>query len=452
MTSITRRHLLKLIASGLAAMGVERVLLLKIFGQSGGLDQHMYLPLVHNNELAPTLASPVSPTLTSEPTNTPSAEPTASVTPSATPPGAPTDTPTPTATNANTPTATPTPQITGTPWVASGSVVHVHTPGATSWTTGLDYWNHVDQTVVNTMVDAGLEALTSASSAEAAWRTILPNYQSGQKIAIKVNFNHSWETCGDVSGKIDALIQPVNAVVRGLKSIGVAESDIWVFDAIRFIPDRFVTGCLYSGVRFFDDRCREASGFNSSNPYAYVDFSPPAGVPALPDIKITDVLVAADYLINMPILKYHASAEVTFGFKNHLGSVDYPRGFHDYILLSGSYFRSDYNPLVDLYRNLHIGTKTILTLGDGLIGARRWSLPDTSWTTFGGTVPNSLFFATDPVAIDSVMYDVLAAERSILAGADNYLALAAAAGLGVYEHGNPWGSGYAQIAYSRITL
>lgn len=39
--------------------------------------------------------------------------------------------------------------------------------------------------------------------------------------------------------------------------------------------------------------------------------------------------------------------------------------------------------------------------------------------TFGNKPPNSLFFATDPVAIDCVMYDFLDAERHIKSGADN---------------------------------
>lgn len=45
--------------------------------------------------------------------------------------------------------------------------------------------------------------------------SILPYYQAGQGIAIKVNFNNN----GD--GRIDSLIQTVNALVRGMKLIGV---------------------------------------------------------------------------------------------------------------------------------------------------------------------------------------------------------------------------------------
>jgi hypothetical protein len=52
------------------------------------------------------------------------------------------------------------------------------------------------------------------------------------------------------------------------------------------------------------------------------------------------------------------------------------------------------------------------------------------------------------------MYDLLAAEGCPYAWdeATDYLRLAAAAGLGVYESGDPWGSGYSHIDYVKITV
>ena len=125
-----------------------------------------------------------------------------------------------------------------------------------------------------------------------------------------------------------------------------------------------------------------------------------------PATRVTDLLVAARYLINMPIMKRHGKAGVSLAFKNHFGSIDNVLGVHPYVSL-GLYTDSDYHPLVDLYRNPHIGAKTILTVGDGLFSAGDQEAPPTTWTTFGGRVPNSLFFATDPVAVDCVMCDFL---------------------------------------------
>ena len=113
----------------------------------------------------------------------------------------------------------------------------------------------------------------------------------------------------------------------------------------------------------------------------------------------------------------------------------------------------DYSPLVDLYKSAHIGGKTVLIVGDGLFSAHFYHIPPQNWTTFGNKLPNSVFLSTDPVAIDCIMHDFVAAEMTDLTShVSDYLRLAASAGLGVYEHGNPWGSGYSQIDYTKIEL
>ena len=165
--------------------------------------------------------------------------------------------------------------------------------------------------------------------------------------------------------------------------------------------------------------------------------------------------------INMPIMKgSHGLTGVTLGFKNHFGTIHNCAGLHDQVNVRGpsSGYRSDYNPLVDLIRSPLIGGKTVLTIGDGLFAAKNWVQPPVTWTTFGNQVPNSLFLASDPVAIDCVMHDLLLAEpdTSICAGSNNYLRLAAEAGLGVFEQGKPWqdpyGSGYTEIDYVRLDI
>ena len=87
---------------------------------------------------------------------------------------------------------------------------------------------------------------------------------------------------------------------------------------------------------------------------------------------------------------------------------------------------------------------------DGLFAAKQYTDGPSAWTTFGNDVPNSLFFAIDPVALDCVMHDFLVAEMSIDDDAGGYLPLAANAGLGVFEHGDPWGNGYQKIQYNKI--
>ena len=338
----------------------------------------------------------------------------------------------------------------------AGKVVHVHNMNATHWAGETDFWNHVDQTAVNLMVDRGLMLLTGAQTVADAWRVLLPEYQPGQKIAIKVNFNNNSSDCHDTDGIIDGLIQPVNALVSGLALIGVAYSDVHVYDAVRALPDWFVKMGL-PGIKFYDAICRTTAGFNYG-PASKVTFFPPAGVIA-PIEYVNNVVMNAAYLINMPIMKgNHPIAGVTLGAKNHFGTVNSPSGMHVLANIVGGTARHDYNPLVDLLRSPLIGGKTILTVGDGLLAARQFNQAPETWSTFGNQVPNSLFFSVDKVSIDCVMHDLLAAElgTGLSTRANEYLQLAEAAGVGVFEKGNPWqepyGSGYQKIQYVRTEL
>ena len=355
-----------------------------------------------------------------------------------------------------------------------GHVIHLYSTQATSWDFGSNYYgNYVNQNVVNAMVDRGVRELVGASSVAQAWQTLVPNYAPGKAIAIKVNFNnwrwcdHCSTNCSDWQLKIDALIHPINAVIRGLMEAYPAfrPSDIWVYDATkgatdiepREIHDVFKNGCLYNGVRYFAHQsCSEFAGYTSTDPTGAITWHNPPGIPTPPAMRVTDVLVNATYVINIPIIKTHGGSGATLGFKNHFGSLSNVEPLHNYVYYPAPYFSSTYSPLVDLYRNPHIMNKTVLVIGDGLFG--NWydnvSKP-VRWTTFGNAAPNSLFFAQDPVAIDCVMCDILAAETTVGAWADDYLQIANNVGLGIYERGNPWlpnGTGYQTIHYQKIAL
>jgi hypothetical protein len=335
-------------------------------------------------------------------------------------------------------------------------VVHVHSANATSWNFSSGwYGNYVNQNQIDNMVDRGLCELTGRSTVAEAWNALLPGYSAGKGIAIKMNFNNS-NGCSDADNVIDGLIEPVNALIRGMKLNGVREQDIWIYDAIRAIPVRFRSRCNYSGVHFVDRECAEGASFDSSQSDASVVF-------ANSNLKarhLADVLINATYLINMPIIKDHGISGVTLGFKNHFGSIQYVMGagadnLHDFIEPGNSVYRANYSPIVEINANPHIRNKTVLIVGDGLFGGLgNTNVVPSRWQTFGNAASNSLLFATDPVAMDCVMMDVLYAEPTDHpyqgAGSDDYLKLAAAAGLGVFEHGQPWGSGYGLIDYRRV--
>lgn len=444
---ISRRQLLIALTAAVGGAGLCKVLDISFLqGMAQELNKYIYLPIIRNAD-------------TDRPTFTPTPTSSSTVTPTSTPTSTPTATPT--ATLTSTPTVTPTSTPTSIPSVSK--VVHVHSTEATFWDFGDNYYgDFVDQDTVNAMVDRGVMALTGAPSLAQAWQTLIPNYVPGKAIAIKVNFNNCFQ-CDALGTIIDALIHPINSVIRGLLQAypNFDIGDIWIYDATqapdppntaRNIPARFKDGCVYSGVRFFDGNCNEMAGYTSGDSAAHIIWHNPGGIPTPPNAQVTDVLVNATYVINMPIMKAHGGTQVTLSFKNHFGSIANCAPLHEWVWGS-HYGGTSYNPMVDIYRNAHILGKTVLTIGEGLFGnwLDNYSEP-APWSTFGNDAPNSLLFATDPVAIDCVMCDLLNAERSIGDKADDYLVYAAALGLGTYERGDPWGSGYNQIDYVKIEL
>lgn len=304
------------------------------------------------------------------------------------------------------------------------------------------------------MVENGIKMLTSKSTLAQAWGALLPNYQSGQRIAIKVNFNNTMAPydCGTNPPEINALPQVVMPLIAGLKSIGVAEQNIGIYDGVnRRIPPYFYNPihAAYPGVVFYD-LCHTAVGLSSQS----ITFSPPGGTFTQ---KIAKPAEDATYLINVPIMKNHSGAGVTLGFKNHFGTVEDPGNLHirTFVTDQGTQYSLTYNPLVDIYKSPLIGPKTILTVGDGIYGAlgAQDVIPNI-WPNTFEDYPKSLFFAKDPVAIDCVMADFLDAEYGNWENSSNYLLLAQSAGLGVFDHvsdplSNP---SYTKLDYQLINL
>jgi hypothetical protein len=344
--------------------------------------------------------------------------------------------------------------------VPAHRVVHTHSPVATYWDYAAGwYGDYVNQAMVNAMTDRGVMALTDTTTLADAWGALLPAYTAGQKVAIKINLNNA--ACDSSGNVIDALPQPVISVIRGLRIIGVAESDICVYDVTNgwhagAMPDRLVNkiAALYPAVLYdaYDSGCTTTQklGYSTTE---FVHFNVPADKDPISNRPICNALENADYLINMPIMKKHGMAGVTLGFKNHFGSLEHCDYVHWYVDLGDWHYTPDYNGLVDIYNNTHIMDKTVLTVGDALYGARinNWGEVPSPWPTFGNQSPNSLFFSIDPVAIDSVMLDFLDAEGGIPTGSDDYLVLAAASGLGMFER---WDASqqYHDIDYQRYEV
>jgi hypothetical protein len=396
------------------------------------------------------------------------------------------------ATQAQEPTLTPQaylPLLLGSgeplPGPSKPRVVHVHDPRATEWDgTGM-FYNAVDQATVTNMVHSGLQLLTGQETWPDIWNALFERvqpggYSAGQKIAVKVNLNMTYEfDCESHGNIIDALPQPVLGMISGLVAAGVLPGDIFVYDSIRdptsyfrnpiwaAYPDVNLLGA-FPGTSPCPGVIAPSYGVD---PSLTVGFNDPDGY--IEDRQLADVLYEATYLINMPISKAHTGQDnnpVTLSFKNHFGSLDSITGnggnddLHNYIYNSHDLYQTTYSPLVDIWLNPNIRDKTILILGDGLYGGTSWgSPPIQSWSIFGNDACNSLFFGIDPVATDCIMADLIVAEGMVTREHTyDYLFCAQEAGLGTCEGTRsdpggeplqtPHGSGYQDIEYVRMDL
>lgn len=383
-----------------------------------------------------------------------------------------------------------------------GRVVWAHNAEATSWSgTGYwwqDKWN--SQTVVSAMLSQSLRDLTGASTDAAVWDALFHHfntthglgeigYQSGEKIAIKLNLN----ACNEHGDNRNAYYNSPHTVFALLQQLvdqaGVPAENITFYDATRLVPSTIYDKCKakYPGVNFEDwdgGQGRKKIQKETSQQFRWsqnLTLEPDGGNPTY----LPTCVAQADYLINLGSLKGHNLAGVTLNAKNLFGSIiannssgaanssaPLNAGLHPYVCVHddfhfGGHWDFDkrdmgtYNVLVDLLGHKNLGGKTMLFLIDGL-----YSAPDQSsalevsyrWKSFGNDWPNSLFASIDPIAIESVCVDFLRNEsvQTWLRGnIDNYLHEAALANnppsgtvydperdgsklasLGVHEHWN----------------
>jgi uncharacterized protein (DUF362 family) len=342
----------------------------------------------------------------------------------------------------------------------AGTVVHVHDSSATNWDfkTGW-YGDHVTFSVVQKIFSRAIQELTGASSTSAAWAALLPRYADGQRFAIKVNFNNYTGT--DPDPNIDALIEPVNAVIQTLLDFGVPAANICVYDVTNGMHKGqmpkapFINKCINAAVRFY---ANASDSFNTTETATF-----PSSMNVQPR-QIAQCLVDSDYLINLPIVKTHymgntntGMSVVSLGLKHHFGSINGNDVLHNSCTPT-----SNPNAQVELFKNKHLSGKTVLTVADMLFGS--WSgvgNPPKQWQLLGNSASNALVVAQDPIAIDCVLTDILAQElalhtdySAIPSSTWTPLQTAATAGLGTYEKGDPMktpiGSGYSKIKYVYI--
>ncbi|KYK23587.1 hypothetical protein AYK21_02320 [Thermoplasmatales archaeon SG8-52-2] len=308
------------------------------------------------------------------------------------------------------------------------------------------YWwekQNNNQTVHDKMLSLGLKTLTDTNDDASAWDLLFRHfnqehgygdvgYQSGEKIAIKINLNN----CGSYGGEDnqrDASPYVVKSLLRQLVNVlNVDQDDITIYDASRPIADWFYYRVYYeeypaSPLEPEFDNINYCDSYGGATGRQSVVGSSERIYFAAGTCEyrtLPTCVVEADYLINIPILKRHPiNTGVTLGGKNFFGTwMESVSAVHNYHYLS--FDLGNPAPQTDLFAHEDIGGKVVLNIGDGIFATPydHAIIDKFQMYPFNDDWTNSLFLSQDPVAIDSVMYDFLLAEgTNPCEGSQNYL-------------------------------
>ena len=152
--------------------------------------------------------------------------------------------------------------------------------------------------VIRQMLDASITELTGLNDAVEAWAAL---FSPDERIAIKVN-SHA-------RGSVHVPL--VVAVTERLQAAGVPAEQILIFD-------RYSNELEDEGYPVNKDgpgvRCYGTDIHNYRDGWTLMDT----------DIKLSDLMLSYDALINMPILKVASGPGISFALKNHYGTFNKP--------------------------------------------------------------------------------------------------------------------------------
>ena len=283
------------------------------------------------------------------------------------------------------------------PW--PGRVVRVVDSKATSGST-------IDGDVVQTMMDEAIKTFTGKTDVAEGWATLFPSIRlSTDVVSIKVN-------C--INPHLYSHLEVVDAIVDGLKRMGVAENNIIIWDR----GNNDLMRCGYtinetgSGVRCFGTGRSGIADYDSQ------------GVSVHDETVFLSRIVTtySNYVINVSCLKAHGGyngAGVTLCLKNHYGSLSLNADSYA-SPETGRLHNHNCNPYIPaLNARPTIRDKQVLCVCDALFGNH---LTNQAAPTF---VYNGLILGADPVAVDYTGMQVLRDNGCTTTGMATHIATAA---------------------------
>ncbi len=315
-----------------------------------------------------------------------------------------------------------------------GRVVWIQDKGATNenyvpqkGSKNLWYSNdNADENVINKMLELSIIEYSGAKNISDAWEAIFKSfnlskgkgeiaYTPGEKIAFKINLTN--QSCSDSERplRMDATPQLLNAILSQLVNVvGVAQADITLGDPYREfrVEYRNLVMSKYPGVYYVDGA--GGNGVHQTIPSAeeVLVFSDGLYKSTLPQQYLD-----AAYVINIACLKSHNAGGITFLAKNHQGSYlkkgDDPKSQYaelmHYSLPWENAGTRKYRHTVDYMGHDQTGGKGLIYIVDGIWAGEDWQgwIQKFQSDPFNNDYPNSIFVGQDPVALESVCYDIL---------------------------------------------
>lgn len=312
----------------------------------------------------------------------------------------------------------------GLPGPYPGRVVEVNHPGSIQGT-------QRNRDAIHDMVARGMKQLVGCDDAVDAWRKF---FHVGDRVGIKVV----------PVGQPDSISSPdvVLEVIAGLQSAGVRARDILVFDRYKaefqlckydkILPEGVHWECesaKYDDLQVWIDgqlpdapREKHVSGYDPDI-FREIPYCAPGHDPQ-DDRRYRSHLSRiisqkVDKFISIPVLKDHRSSGVTLSLKNlSHGSVNNVARSHISLWNSQQepyYHGATLNQcgtfIPAIVSLAPIRQKAVLQILDGLLGT--WEGGPGIWNkTFATWNYQSLFFATDPVALDHVGWRIIDAKRA----------------------------------------
>ena len=305
-----------------------------------------------------------------------------------------------------------------------------------------DYWysdKNTDEAVIYAMLERSITSYAGMESLADAWDAIFRSfnqthgkgdvgYAPGERIAFKINLTNQSCSASERPQRMDATPQLLNAILNQLVNVvGIDEYYITLGDPYREFRSEYrdLVMSKYPDVYYVDGSGQ--NGVNQTQPSteAVLVFSNGQIESTLPSQYLE-----SDYVINVPCLKTHNEGGITLIAKNHQGSFlekgDDPKSqyaikMHPY-LPKNSRGPGQYRHTVDYMGHEQTGGKGLIYIVDGIWAGLSWEgwIRKFKSDPFNNDYPNSIFVGQDPVALESVCYDVLFNEYVIDPAKANY--------------------------------